>query len=168
VAILEDPEELLAELVQSLHRRMIECVHPVVQQHGIAPVGIMVLRNVQTTPGETVSDIARRTEIAKSHISNTVEQLSRQGFLEKRSDMQDRRLVRLYPTDKARALGEEILREARRSLRSALDQVPPQTVADLLVNLRTVLDAFGRRATEPCLSAFPCPPSSNHSVGGNP
>ncbi len=143
---MEEPEELLLELVQALHRRMIECVQAVAQQHDLSRMAMLVLRHIQVTPNETVSDVARRTGIAKSHISNTVELLSRKGFVDKRSDPLDRRLVRLVPTAKLQALGQAILIEEQRSLREILDRVPPETVSALLASLGTVLAAFERRA----------------------
>lgn len=139
---MEEPEERLLELVQSLNRRMMECVRPVAEGHSLSPMAMLVLRHIQSSPHATVSDIARRTGIAKSHISNTVELLSRAGFLEKLPDPSDRRLVRLSPTPKAQALGQEILREARRSLREVLDKVPSDVVLSLTSSLATVLAAF--------------------------
>ena len=139
-------EELLLELVHALHRRMIECVQPVARQYELSHMAMFLLRMIENTPGETVSDLARRGEIAKSHISTTIDLLAEQGFVDKRPDPQDRRLTRLYPTEKARALGESILAQAQRSLSVVLDDVDPATVAALVDQLRLVLDAFERHA----------------------
>jgi DNA-binding MarR family transcriptional regulator len=139
-------EEMLAELVHALNRHMLGCVEPVAREHQLSRMAMLVLRLVQASPGGTISDLARKTEIAKSHISNTVELLSEQGFVEKRPDAQDRRLIHLYPTERARELGQTILTEARRSLADVLDDVPPETVAALVDSLSTVLAAFERHA----------------------
>ena len=141
-------EELLVELVRALHRRMIECIQPVARQHDLSHMAMFVLRMIETTPGETVSDLARRGEIAKSHISTTIDLLVAQGFVDKRPDPQDRRLIRLYPTEKARALGEIMLAEVQRSLSVVLDEVDPVTIATLVDQLRVVLDAFDRHAAQ--------------------
>lgn len=145
---MPEAEEHLLELVYALHRRMLECVRPVGREHGLSHMAMFVLRHVQTSPGETVSDLARRTEIAKSHISNTVELLHQRGFVEKRPDPQDRRLVHLFPTERAQALGQAILAEAHHSLGEVLDEVPPETVRALFDSLGTVLAAFERRTLE--------------------
>nr|MDA8344134.1 MarR family transcriptional regulator [Thermaerobacter sp.] len=139
---MQDLEDLLLELVQALHRRMLECVLPIAREHDLSHMAMLVLRVIQSSPGETVSDLSRRTEIAKSHISNTVELLSQQGFVEKRTDPQDRRLVHLFPTARAQALVQALLVETHQSLSEVLDAVDPQTVASLLNNLREVLAAF--------------------------
>ncbi len=141
-------EELLLELVHTLNRRMIECVQPVARLHELSHMAMFVLRIIQSSPGETVSDLARRAEIAKSHISNTVDLLGTKGFVEKRPDLQDRRLIHLYPTEKAQALGETILAEAHRSLSAVLDEVDAATVAALVDQLRVVLDAFDRHTAQ--------------------
>ena len=141
---LSRPEDLLLDLVHAVHRRMVECVEPVAREHDLSRMGMIVLRLVQEHAGETVSDLARRSEIAKSHVSNTVELLSQMGFVEKRAYPEDRRLVHLFPTERTRALGEAVLAEVRRSLGDVLQDVSPETLDDLLQGLRTLLDAFDR------------------------
>lgn len=66
------------------------------------PVGtLMMLRPIGKHPGVTVSEMARRTGMVKSHISTTVDQLVKKGLVEKRPDPQDQRLQRLYLTEPA-------------------------------------------------------------------
>lgn len=142
---MSQPEDLLLELVRVLHRRMLECVLPVAREHELSNVALLLLRQIQSSPGGTVSDLARKTEIAKSHVSNTVDLLDRQGFVEKRADAEDRRLLHLFPTAKAQAIGRAIVAEARRSVRQALEQVPPDTLDALLEGMRTVISAFEHR-----------------------
>lgn len=48
--------------------------------------------------GVIVSELARHTEAAKSHVSNVIDQLVERDCVEKRPDPGDQRLQRLYVT----------------------------------------------------------------------
>src|SRR5690606_19805586 len=49
-------------------------------------------------------ELARRVGAAKSHASTTVEQLVQDGYVEKRADPSDQRVLRLHVTEAARRM----------------------------------------------------------------
>ena len=75
-------------------------------QFGISIPEWRVLLNVGYTEGLSVRDIERRVSLEKSKVSRAASKLEAKGYLAKRVDSRDRRLLRLELTDEgARLLG---------------------------------------------------------------
>ncbi|HYF96194.1 MAG TPA: MarR family transcriptional regulator [Symbiobacteriaceae bacterium] len=73
------------------------------------PFGILILlREVHHNPGITVSELARRVGLVKSHVSKSIDQLAAQGLVDKRPDPADQRLLRVYPTQAAQNKKKEM------------------------------------------------------------
>jgi len=53
------------------------------------------------------SEIARARHIRPASVSNMLKRMERDGWIERRRDEEDERIVRVYLTDKARALHDE-------------------------------------------------------------
>lgn len=62
--------------------------------------------------GSSLSEIGQRAQIENSSLTTMVERLEKDGFVIRKLDDQDRRMVRLFLTGKGRKSGEEILSEA--------------------------------------------------------
>lgn len=57
---------------------------------------MIVIGQIKQEPGISISEIARKTGIAKSHVCNTVEYLNQNGWVEKQPDLSDQRILRLF------------------------------------------------------------------------
>lgn len=57
--------------------------------------------------GLSVIELARRTGLAKTTLTSMLDRMNRKGFLERAADKQDRRIIRIFLTEKARALKEK-------------------------------------------------------------
>ncbi|MGI6164030.1 MAG: MarR family winged helix-turn-helix transcriptional regulator [Bacillota bacterium] len=132
--------EVFAGLLKSVNRRMFGIAHTVLQQYGLPHSGMAIVGQILKAPGSTVSEVARRTGFAKSHVSKTVDTLSDQGFIEKRQDPSDQRLVRLFATDN--------LKERFSAMRDVMDHcmsevlsVFPKQKLDSLVDGLKMLNA---------------------------
>jgi DNA-binding MarR family transcriptional regulator len=91
-----------------------------------------------TSSGATMNEIARMQQCALSSASALVDRMIRLGFAERRSDPEDRRVIRIVPT----GLGEQMLDrfdEARQAV--ALEALAPLSDADLetLVHLMSTI-----------------------------
>lgn len=60
-----------------------------------------VMELVIREPGATLGDLAVRARLKKSNLSTAVAALTKRGFVERRSNKEDGRLVHLYPTERA-------------------------------------------------------------------
>jgi DNA-binding MarR family transcriptional regulator len=75
--------------------------------HGLTPHGLTVLAYLEHGSGLTQRELARRCGVAPSTLNHTVDHLARSGWVERRRDTDDRRLVRLGLTESGhRHLGQ--------------------------------------------------------------
>jgi DNA-binding MarR family transcriptional regulator len=91
----------------------------------ISPAGLGVLRVLLAGDGLKSSDVAARGWSSPGTLTSVVNTLVREGYVERRRDSGDRRVVRLYVTDKGRQICEDYLMLAGPHWRSAFDFVNP-------------------------------------------
>ncbi len=140
--------ERLIDLLHDVNRKMAEHVREVFRGQEIPLAFRAVGAVLMSEPGVTVSGLARRTGMAKSHISNTVEELCRRGWVEKRGDPEDQRLLRLYLTPSA---VEHRWRQVRDAMRERLAEVVaeiPDDQASALMDGLLALQAAPERVKE--------------------
>ena len=91
----------------------------------ISPAGLGVLRVLLAGDGLKSSDVAARGWSSPGTLTSVVNTLVREGYVERRRDSGDRRVVRLYVTNKGRQICEDYLMLAGPHWRSAFDFVDP-------------------------------------------
>src|SRR5580704_5544811 len=92
----------------------------------ISPAGLGVLRVLLAGDGLKSSDVAARGWSSPGTLTSVVNTLVREGYVERRRDPGDRRVVRLYVTDKGRQTCEDYYSFAGPRWRAAFDFVSPQ------------------------------------------
>jgi DNA-binding MarR family transcriptional regulator len=85
--------------------------------------GLGVLRILVATDGLKASEVADRAWSSPGTLTSVVNTLVRDGFVERRADAADRRLVRLYITDEGRAVITYYVSQAAARWRKAFDFV---------------------------------------------
>lgn len=73
----------------------------------ISPAGLGVLRVLLAGNGLKSSEVAARGWSSPGTLTSVVDGLAREGYVERRRDKADRRVVRLYVTDKGRRACEQ-------------------------------------------------------------
>jgi DNA-binding MarR family transcriptional regulator len=106
----------------------------------ISPAGLGVLRVLLAGDGLKSSDVAARGGSSPGTLTSVVNTLVREGYVERRSDAEDRRVVRLFVTDKGRQVCEDYISLAGPSWRDAFGFVDP---ADEPVIRRFFVDMIG-------------------------
>lgn len=91
----------------------------------ISPAGLGVLRVLLAGDGLKSSDVAARGWSSPGTLTSVVNTLVREGYVERRSDAEDRRVVRLFVTDKGRRVCEDYITSAGPRWRDAFDFVDP-------------------------------------------
>lgn len=91
----------------------------------ISPAGLGVLRVLLAGDGLKSSDVAARGMSSPGTLTSVVNTLVREGYVERRSDADDRRVVRLFVTDKGRSVCEDYYSQAGPSWRDAFGFVDP-------------------------------------------
>ncbi len=106
----------------------------------IRPAGLGVLRVLQAGDGLKSSDVAARGWSSPGTLTSVVNTLVREGYVERRSDAGDRRVVRLFVTDRGRQVVEDYFSLAGPCWRYAFDFVDP---ADEPVIRKFFIDMIG-------------------------
>jgi DNA-binding MarR family transcriptional regulator len=91
----------------------------------ISPAGLGVLRILMAGDGLKSSDVAARGGSSPGTLTSVVNTLVREGYVERRSDEGDRRVVRLFVTDKGRQVCEDYIAVAGPHWRNAFGFVDP-------------------------------------------
>ncbi len=129
-------------VLKAVNMGMFEISHRVFEEYGFPHAGMAIIGQVGNVPGSTVSEVARRTGFAKSNVSKTVDLLVGQGFLEKRNDANDQRLVRLYLTEEAHSQLCEMRAIMDQRLSKVLSVLPREKVDCLLDALSMLKEAL--------------------------
>jgi DNA-binding MarR family transcriptional regulator len=92
----------------------------------ISPAGLGVLRLLVTGDGLKSSDVAARGWCSPGTVTTVVDTLVREGYVQRRSDAADRRVVRLFVTDQGRRVCADYHALAGPSWRGAFDFLSPE------------------------------------------
>jgi DNA-binding MarR family transcriptional regulator len=107
----------------------------------ISPAGLGVLRVLLAGDGLKSSDVAARGWSSPGTLTSVVNTLVREGYVERRPDPGDRRVVRLYVTDEGRRICADYLAMAGPRWRDAFGFVSP---ADEPVIRKFFVDMIGQ------------------------
>ena len=91
----------------------------------ISPAGLGVLRVLLAGDGLKSSDVASRGWSSPGTLTSVVNTLVREGYVERRSDAEDRRVVRLFVTEAGRQVCEDYFAFAGPRWREAFGFVDP-------------------------------------------
>ncbi|HHW10391.1 MAG TPA: MarR family transcriptional regulator [Firmicutes bacterium] len=135
-------DEDLAALVHDVNHEFWHYVRSAFRHEEIPRVVLMLLRRIREHPGITLSELARSCGLAKSHVSRQIEAMAAQGWVEKRSDPGDQRLIRLYHTEHSTAHYSQIRRDAIRVVADVVASLPQEAREDLANGLLSLRDAL--------------------------
>ena len=118
----------------------------------LAPLGLcsrqgMYIREICASPGISQEQLTRIIRINKSNVARQVAAMEEEGYIERRCCGKDKRVMRLYPTQKALDMLPQILEVMDRWEASLLDGLSPEEREQLRSTLGHVLDN-ARRFTE--------------------
>lgn len=106
------PEESLGYLVNRSARLMAAALSRRLQKHGVAIGQWAVLLFLYQQDGLSQAEISRNVAIEPPTMVRTLDRMVRDGLVERRADPRDGRLTRIYLTDRARALRDQLFGEA--------------------------------------------------------
>lgn len=139
---MPDKHEHLIDLLRDVNREIGKHIHYVAANHGIPLPFLRITRQIAAEPGITVSELARKTGMVKSHVSNMIREMELRGWVEKQPDPADQRLIRLTVTSVTEREMAVIRQEIRHKLNELVADVPGSTADMLIVGLREVQAAI--------------------------
>lgn len=117
----------------------------------LPPTELEIMRVLVDAPGARATDVAERLSLKPSNVSTAVASLVRRGLLERVPDPDDRRVLHLHPTARARRDRDELTTEWASVLAEALTRLSPadaaalDAAADALAHLADALSRAGER-----------------------
>lgn len=139
----------LAEVVLRAARELTYREHRESRGISLTPANGNIMRYIDRNPGATPSEVADATGVFRSNLSTALRELERLGFVEKRSNPSDGRVIRLFSTAAAAenlALIKAGWSESARLGLGSLEGVAATTA--LLENMAARLVAARRTLTE--------------------
>jgi DNA-binding MarR family transcriptional regulator len=102
---------LLAKAYQMAHGRFQEMLRP----YALTNLQHLVLEGLWYTEGQTAAELGKLLVLDKATLSGVLDRMREAGWLTKRPDPQDRRVVRLFTTPKAEERKEELITLRRKA-----------------------------------------------------
>jgi DNA-binding MarR family transcriptional regulator len=96
---------LLAKAYQKAHGRFKEVLKP----YGLTNLQHLVLEGLWYETGQTAAELGKLLIMDKATLSGVLDRMADAGWIEKRPDPDDRRVVRLFTTPKADAQKAELI-----------------------------------------------------------
>jgi DNA-binding MarR family transcriptional regulator len=137
-------QELLIDLLREVNRDIGEEVRKVMSKYDFSITTMMIVRQIKAEPGITISELARRTGIAKSHISNTIKELSLRGWVEIETDSSDQRRLRINLSQSATEQLKIVRAAIRQHLSSLLSGISELRCAEIIDSIRDIQKALGQ------------------------
>lgn len=79
---------------------------------GLTPSQFFVFNALWMQDGINFSELEEQVSLDASTLTGIIDRMERNGFVERRQDLQDRRAVRVFLTPKAKEMGHQILKFA--------------------------------------------------------
>lgn len=126
---------LLAQVARLVGARMRTKVEGI----GLHRAQVLVLFQLWHDDGMAQSALAQILRITPATATSTLQRMERDGWIERRRDLQDQRVVRVYLTPKARALQSEVrasMEELDAELTAALSREESRVLGESLLKVR--------------------------------
>ncbi len=98
---------LLAKAYQKAHANIKKRLNA----YGLTPVQTLVLEAVVSEEGLSAGDLAGKLVLDSATLSGVLDRMSEKDWISKEIDPDDKRVLRIYLTEKARSLREDLFRE---------------------------------------------------------
>ena len=112
-------------------------------EYGVNFAQSLVLFCLMEQNGQTLSEVGLMAQIENSSLTSMSDKLERMGFVEKRSDARNRRVVKLFLTPLGRVVGEKIF-----SLGLEFNQHLLDKLGDLQDSMRQSLEIINETINE--------------------
>ena len=136
-------DQLAADLpraVWTLHRVLRQKQDTPAGERTRPPAQVELLRLVESEPGISVREVADTLRMQANNVSTLVSQLVQDGYLDRRTHPEDRRIVRLHPTERMLETSAEITKNLNAGVAKALEQLTPQAQQRLAAALPDLVE----------------------------
>ncbi|AFM23070.1 MarR family winged helix-turn-helix transcriptional regulator [Desulfomonile tiedjei] len=107
---------LLAKAYQKAHANIKKRLNA----YGLTPVQTLVLEAVVSEEGLSAGDLAGKLVLDSATLSGVLDRMAEKDWISKKTDPDDKRVLRIYLTEKAKSLSEDLFREREEANREIL------------------------------------------------
>ena len=125
-------------LISDVARLLRTCADQRARAHGMTRAQWAVLLRLERHEGLKHSDLAELLDIQPITLTRLVDRLCENGLIERRADPKDRRAKRLYLTDQARPLIDQIVDHVEDLSEIVLDGLAPGSTGTMQTQLGTM------------------------------
>lgn len=130
------PKGMIGPRSMMLSKLLRNAFNEAVAEQGLFSGQQDILLIIVENEGLTLSDLAKDLGIASATASVSVKRMEKAGFIVKKPDENDARIIRLYPTEKSRTAPENIKKKM-----DSLEDIITQSMTEVQVNeLSELLD----------------------------
>ena len=108
------------------------------KEYGLTRGQYLYLIRICENPGIIQEQLAEMIKVDRTTASRAIKKLEANGFIEKRADAANRKIKRIFPTEKGKAISPNISRENEHSERVALQGLSEEEAMVLSGLLQTV------------------------------
>jgi len=156
----QDPRKLtLGQLLSQVCRLTGDRLRVKMEEIGLHKGQGFVLFHLWHHDGIPQNVIAHALRVSPATVTNTLKRMERDGWIERRRDPDDQRIVRVYLTEKAKAMREEAreaFRDLEREVTSVLTKDERKTLQGLLEKLHEHLAPEGHPHHHPPFHGGQC------------
>lgn len=132
----------LVRQIGLLYRAMMKALEAETAPLGIGSGRIFYLFMLYIGEGLTQQEMADRLQADKAAVARTLAQLEDQGYVRRESDPADKRVTRVYLTDKSRALQGDLERAVERVIARLKENLAAGTQDIIKDQLTSMLDSL--------------------------
>ncbi len=119
---MNDYQDCIGFLLAKASQRVSGVFKTRLRPYGLTPVQNLILSALREEDGVPVGEIGRKLGLDTATLTGTLDRMAQAGWLEKRPDPDDGRVVRVWTTGKAREAGDDLQREIQRINAEVLDR----------------------------------------------
>ena len=140
------PEGMIGPRVVHLSKQIRKVFNQAVVEQGLFSGQQDILFNIIENEGITLGELAGRLRVATATASVSVKRMEKAGFIVKKEDENDARIIRLYPTEKAKKAPEKI----REHMDSLEDVINKNMTDEQIYQLSNLLDIAIKNMEKEC------------------
>ncbi len=110
---------LLAKAYQKAHAQLKKRLSP----YGLTPIQSLLLADLWGEDGISASEIGKRLTLDPATLSGVIDRMISRGWIGKISDPEDKRVHRIFLTEKSKKLQPEVLAERNQANEEVLEQM---------------------------------------------
>ena len=111
-------------------------------------VQLHALTILEAAGPQPMGKLAEQLDVSVASATGIVDRMEQRGYVERRHDLDDRRVIVVHPTEAGRRIFSDLAEQRRQGLRSILDQLTEKELQALLIGFRALGAARLKLASE--------------------